>query len=76
MVFVPKILHHSRPVLQRLVVSNGSQYYACDKSSFCWPYRGLIPFVSHPSYIMFLEERKPGLDEKLIYVFQNDLSDQ
>ena len=54
-------------------MSNGGQYYARDKSSSCWPYRGLIPLVSH-HYIMFLEERKPGLDEKLIYVFQNDLT--
>ena len=52
MVFVSKILHHSRPVLRRLVMSNGGQYYARDKSSSCWPYRGLIPLVSH-HYIIF-----------------------
>ena len=64
--------------LQRLVTSNGGQYYAHDKASFCRPNRGLIHFGFE--YVMLLEERKPGLDEKtivkLIYVFQTDLPDQ
>ena len=66
--------------LQRLVTSNinGGQYYAHNKLSFCQPNRGLIPFGFE--YIMLLEERKPGLDDKtivkLIYVFKNGLPDQ
>ena len=64
--------------LQRLVTSNGGQYYPHDKLSFCRPNRGLIPYGFE--YVMLLEERKPGLDEKtivkLIYVFKNDLPDQ
>ena len=50
--------------LQRLVTGNGGQYYARNKSSFCQPNRGLIPFGF--AYIMLLEERKPGFDEKTI----------
>ena len=50
--------------LQRLVTSNGGQYYAHNKLSFCQPNRGLIPFGFE--YVMLLEERKPGLDEKTI----------
>ena len=64
--------------LQRLVTSNGGQYYAHNKLSFCQPNRGLIPFGFE--YIMLLEERKPGLDDKtivkLICVFKNGLPDQ
>ena len=64
--------------LQRLVTSNGGQYYAHNKLSFCQPNRGLIAFGF--AYAMLLEEKKPGLDYKtivkLIYVFETDLPDQ
>ena len=62
--------------LHRPVTSNGGQYYAHNKLSFCQP--NSLPFGFE--YVMPLEERKPGLDEKtivkLIYVFETDLPDQ
>ena len=33
--------------LWRLVTSNGVQYYACKKSNFCLPNKGLIPLDLH-----------------------------
>ena len=33
--------------LLRLVTSNGVQYYACKKSNFCLPNKGLIPLDLH-----------------------------
>ena len=64
--------------LQRLVTSNGGQYYAHNKLSFCQPNRGRIAFGF--AYAMKKKKKKPGLDYKtivkLIYVFETDLPDQ